>query len=498
MSFFAYSLKQIDEIFERANNLGQLRSIWFRYAGESNIEEYGILYKELAIKAREIRRALRQLLNPKKYEEENEDKIEELKEKLESNKQERSYIEKTIKDNIQKGICNNSFRLNIEKVYNVDMGKDMYVTGDDRDSFFACKIIADEMQKSFKIPQPNRIQILRSLQLLLVEPIDKILVRCDIKQFFESIPRNELVAKLESTGLLNNRTLRLIRRMFGDLTNKFSCVEGVPRGISFSPMMADFYLREIDKTISSLSGVYFYKRYVDDIIVVASPSTNFRNAIELYKKLVEIFGKSHLQLHPADSDKYIAEDLHYGVEGKLTFDYLGYQISLNKKTAGITMLLTNNRIARYKEQIDKAVSFYERKANCKPVVKGKRLGHHHQPLYKLHKTLSFLTCNYHLGGTKSGILSGIYFKHELLTDTGQLSELDEYLDGAINRISPALFHNIKDKNGVIVDDYWEKIRLTLHDKYSFVRGFEKRKMCKMTSNDFKMIKHLFNYETEKD
>lgn len=494
MSNFAYSIEQIDKLFERANRLGQLRAAWFRFAGELRDEDYGKSYKALATKAKEIRRELRKLQNAgKKRKIVDEDKVEELKEELERNQQERSFIEQTIKEYILIGITNNAFRINVMKKPNHEMGKDMYVTETDRNSFFACKVITDEMQKSFKIPQPNRIQILKSLELLLSEPVDKIVVRCDIKHFFESIPRKLLISELENTGLLNSRTLRLIKRLFGDLTSKCACEEGIPRGIGFSPTMADFYLRSVDTKISNLPGVYYYRRYVDDIIVIASQTPEIENAEVLYQKIASIFEDRGLLLHGKESEKHIAIDLHYGVDGNLTFDYLGYSFYLDLKTSAVTMLLTERRFERYKEQIDKIFRFYLAKASHKPCNKntGKRLKRHCQPLYKLHKMLGFLTRNYHLGGTKSELLSGIYFKHELLTDTRQLVELDNYLYKTIKDIDEAML--LKP-----LPTYWIQVRDSLYKRYSFVRGFKERLMCHMTSADFKMVKHTFNYETQTD
>lgn len=55
MASFAYSIDQISELFESANNLGQLRKDWFKLDGEENDSLYCIL----ADKQKEIRAELR-------------------------------------------------------------------------------------------------------------------------------------------------------------------------------------------------------------------------------------------------------------------------------------------------------------------------------------------------------------------------------------------------------------------------------------------------------
>ena len=45
---------------------------------------------------------------------------------------------------------------------------------------------------------------------------------------------------------------------------------GVPRGMNISATMSELYMRKFDRWIRSFDSVYFYARFVDDIIVFSN------------------------------------------------------------------------------------------------------------------------------------------------------------------------------------------------------------------------------------
>lgn len=487
MKYFAYSLEQLDMLFDKAVQLGLLRSSWFKVNNNDYYEDY----KRCLNKRKKL---LRQLRNKQIGENDGETYLIELA----ANKEDIEYIENIIKDNLLKQIFKSDFKLKLKKEHITSIDKDVYTSEDNAASFFICKIINDEFRKSFKLLQPNRTKILKSLCLLLSESVDKMIVRCDIKKFFESIPREKLLYKIESAALLNNKTIKIIKAMFFDLQSNYNLNSGVPRGISFSPALADLYMRSVDNEIENLPGVYFYRRYVDDMLIIASPSAVIPNAAKLFESVCRCTEAIGLELHKKkDSEKCEIKDIKYGVEGLLSFDYLGYNINLNKSTSELSIRLRNSRVLRYMQQIDEVIRYYKSIAN-RNIRRGGKAGpnRRNQPLTILYKLLAYLTCNYHLGGYKHEILSGIYFKHEMLTDTSQLRELDVYLERAILNIDTSIFKNLgksddNDNESFSESTYWENVKKVIFCKYSFERGYCERRMCHLSSSDFKMIKHIF-------
>lgn len=524
MSTFSYSRDQIDKIFESANRSGQIRKDWFKLNDHDN----DVIYDQLARERKEKRKKKKEE-EKKKEKDKNTDNIAKLQKDLDKNLEEKQEIEQEIKQEILQNILKHDFTIKItQEDWYDDPQKKIYVTGKDRDSFFACKIINDELQKTYKINQPNRNVILKNLMLLLSDKVEKMVVRGDIKSFFESIPRERLFVKIEKDGIVSHRSIKLMKRMFYELSQKYDYSNGVPRGISFSPSLADIYLRDIDTKISQLDGIYLYQRYVDDVIIIASPTTETPTAKSLFNKVEHIFKEGELILHPeGDGEKYMAKDIHYDIPQKIVFDYLGYNITLNTKTAEVQYKLTKSRIDKYTQQIDKVINYYKHVAiqsprkkkkeeeeekdkekkdeiikdyehvetqNPEDIDKKKNSMRHRQPLYRLNKLLGYLTRNYRLGGTKSNILSGVYFKHSMLTDTIQLKRLDEILYKKFDvEITQKIFDGKFDDR-----DFVNKLRKKVHQEYSFEKGFTERRMCHFTSADFKMVKHILQYEEKKN
>lgn len=488
MSSFSYSLDQINKIFESASRRGLIRKDWLKL----NEHDVDVLYEELAEKRKTLKR---QLKNERGKDEQNEDLIFDIEEQLEKNIEEKDYVEKEIKEEVLHDILKRNFEIDVKQKLHEDSGKYIYVTGNDRNSFFACKIINDELQKTYKIVQPNRNVILKNLMILLQDKVNKIIVRADIKSFFESIPREKLIMDIEKDGIVSHRSIKLMKRMFYKLASEYGYDKGVPRGISFASSLADIYLRDIDRQISELNGIYFYSRYVDDVIIIASPSKEFSTAKKLYSKIEAIFNDRGLCLHPGgEGKKYMATDVHYGASEIISFDYLGYSITLSTSSRDVSYRLTSSRMTKYKDEIKTAISYYRHIATHNPrktEAKGKRrVMRRRQPLYRLYKLLGYFTCNYYLGGAKSNILSGIFFKHSLLTDTAQLHELDSFLYETFDRtITEDMFRG-KFKDPKFLD----KVRKKIRKDFSFEKGFINRRMCHLTSADFKMIKHVLQYE----
>ena len=197
MSTFSYSIDQIDKIFESASRCGQLKKDWLKL----NDYDVDVLYSQLAATRKELKKERAKAKKTK-----DNDKEEELQEKLEENLEEKSYVERVIKEEVLHNIIQRNYSVHVERKYHNDSGKYIYVTGKDRDSFFACKMINDELQKTYKIKQPDRNVILKNLKLLLLDHVDKMIVRGDIKSFFESIPYNELLETLEKDGIVSRRS----------------------------------------------------------------------------------------------------------------------------------------------------------------------------------------------------------------------------------------------------------------------------------------------------
>ena len=125
---------------------------------------------------------------------------------------------------------------------------------------------------------------------------DSNLMKFDIESFYDSINQDVLLVKLSQLLSHDSRTLqlleRLIRYQVTTLDSAAHSGRGLPIGPAHSHLFANLYLSEVD---SAMSGrVLGYARYVDDIVIVLSSSTDVRDA---QRSLEETLGTLGLQLN---------------------------------------------------------------------------------------------------------------------------------------------------------------------------------------------------------
>lgn len=480
MSSYPYSIDNVRQILKELNVTGKMKRDWMHVVrGNDDIDlvqvrqEYNTLRKEYH-----------------KMEKDNSDELLEMRERLSEKKQNIQDTEDDIIDDIYKRISQKDIRLQI----NVQQTKDKksIFEAKDRESYFLCKLINHELERVYKIETYSRDSIISDLSQILSDQHDKVIIRTDVKSFFESIPRVKLMDKLTNDGIISNRTLKLLRRLNFDLSKmdvKYS--DGVPRGLSFASTLSEIYLRDIDRRINQISGLYYYRRFVDDIIIIAN-NVDDKGVIEIQETVNKLFTSKGLMLHH-DDEKSFCKAITYPSKEKVEFNYLGYHIEVYG-TGNVKFSLSKDRFERYKSYIDNILTFYSKHAFIRPKdrIKGKNCSkmRHSQPIYKLYIALDFLTRNYNLSGRKSNIKSGIYFKHRNLTEVKQLAKLDKYLYDSVDKYINPKAITCKSK---IPDGFCEGIVNKIKSHYSFEKGFSNRLMCHLSSADIKAVKRIIKY-----
>ena len=347
----------------------------------------------------------------------------------------------------------------------------------DRDSMIISQIIKYELKKSYALLPANRDIIIEQLRGLLDNPMSKIIIRADVQHFFETIPQQPLLSKIKDDGFISRLTFKYLTKFFlccNEATNNTSKV-GVPRGLPFSSYLAELYMRPIDDEISQMEGIYYYMRYVDDMIIIADPDAWSRE--ECWARLKEIFQGWKLELHE-DSQKKFLSQVDVDTDN-IAFDYLGYTFEYSK--GKLSLKMTQKRFKKYQTMIDAVFSIYSKCANYR---KGKEQSNGERKLRKdalsqLLERVKMLTSNGLLSGRKNYVATGIYYSNKFLTSTEQLAALDDYLYRTINdkeRFNPpnTLFNYNENNN------YYTNIELIKKKLcgFSFVEGYNDRKWYK--------------------
>ena len=345
-------------------------------------------------------------------------------------------------------------------------GKRAYTTRE-RKSWIISKIVLNELSNCYAIKFPDRNEIVEEIGALLDNRMTKVLVRLDIHHFFESIPQDRLMTRLENDNLLSKTCLKYIRS-FLFLYNKMEKTSGVglPRGICFSSHLSEIYLQPFDRKVYATDGVFMYHRYVDDIIILKSPIIG---ANPDYEKLLDVYIKELGLSFNISSDKRYVGVIHG--DSWTSFTYLGYEFVVGNGHCQI--LLGQARLQKYYVLVKAIFDIYKRIASYRtPSSRNK----YTDPLIQLMHRLNALTGNGHLDGHQSYIRTGIFYSNRCLTNLNQLRELDLYLANCVEDESvfcpPRGVLNYKGRDRAeIVQAIREKIK----KEYSFVRGFRERR-----------------------
>jgi hypothetical protein len=154
-------------------------------------------------------------------------------------------IEKHLNEVCEK-LLDPKFKISIAKVETDN--KPVYIITETAENYFAIKQLQYNVRKSFDVKQANRFAIVNQINSLLTDNFPKIVLRTDVKSFYESIPHDKLLAKINENPLLSFLSKKLIWKILKDFLVASNATEniGIPRGIGVSAYLAELYMRDID------------------------------------------------------------------------------------------------------------------------------------------------------------------------------------------------------------------------------------------------------------
>jgi len=165
----------------------------------------------------------------------------------------------------------------------------------------------------------------------------KYCLKMDIRKFFDSIPHDILISKLEK--LIHDECFLNVLMEIISVTDN-----GLPLGFYTSQWLANWYLQDLDHYIKEKLLARHYMRYMDDMVIFGS------NKRELHRMRAEI--NKYLQIHLGLKLKgnwqvfrfdYIDRDgKHHG----RFLDYMGFRFYRDRTTMRRSIMLKATRKAR--------------------------------------------------------------------------------------------------------------------------------------------------------
>jgi len=467
----SFSLANFNKIFEIENRKGNFESKYYS-------EKFQSLSNELKAQ-RKIIKAYKSKGNIAK-DDEHLLKLNEEKKNIEEKK--KNELEITLQKYVE--IVNDkSFKFKFTKFLHESSSKDVYPVKKDASSFFAMKQLQYNIHRTFKVKQSNRYLISKQVQSLLKDNFPKIVIRTDIKGFYENVPQERLLNMINDNQLLSPKSKTLIKSLFysyNELTDQLKLSvenrKGIPRGAGISAYLAELYMREVDNNIKNMNNIIYYGRYVDDIIMLFTPS--WKMCLDDYKiKVTEIISKSDLVMNPLKTVPY---DLERD-KNLLKIEFLGYVFSI-ENSEYIGTAISKNKKDRYLERIVKTIDIYHEQKDFSPFLASKLLIHR----------FNYLTKNTRLHKPKKGLV-GIYYSNSLIENNcSDLDFLDEELYKIIDEKLPIVtFKNLnkKLKEYSFKDGFINKRFFNINSKKKNIPDLrpEKLKEVKKLDNNFERI-----------
>lgn len=148
-------------------------------------------------------------------------------------------------------------------------------------------------------------------------------VDADIKSYFDRIPHDRLMRRLEQR-ISDGRLLRLIEAFLKqDILHgleRWTPTQGTPQGAVLSPLLANIYLHDLDVWMSERGDRLV--RYADDFVVLCDDHEHASRALEAIQTWMNA---NDLELHP---DKTRVGNCRMAGQG---FEFLGYRFEAGKR-----------------------------------------------------------------------------------------------------------------------------------------------------------------------
>ena len=324
--------------------------------------------------------------------------------------------------------------------------------------------ICKNVGEIYKVKQANRNAIIRQVKSLLKAPSELYVLRLDIHHFYESIDGAKLIERLKIDGKVNAQTIAYIEQIFDSA--KVLGIAGLPKGVGISAVFSEMAMKHFDYSINRLEGVYYYARFVDDMILFCNSEEAMEKAYVAIKSTLQEMG---LSLNANKTNKWI-QNKKAGSCSKEPLEYLGYSFSKAGIDGELQVSIARNKIKKIKTRIVRSFVAYMRRPD----------------FAVLHKRLRYLTANLKINVTNSVLPQcvGLYYNYRYIdANSPSLKELQVFYQNLLHcktgRLGMAMVRHLS-------PDEYAALR-----RCSFVQGFQKKISHSFTRSEIKQITRIW-------
>lgn len=287
----------------------------------------------------------------------------------------------------------------------------------------------------------NRDDIVLALKAIISEQVPFSIIKLDVRGFYESFNIGHVHSHIGECREISPTTRVAIKSVVDNhITLGHS---GLPRGLVISPTLADSLMRPFDEKLLSTPSVFFYRRFVDDIVIVMDSTSSCAESIKEFEKLLpdglQFKESKNVSLsfdRCSPKQKAVGKNTKY-----LPFNYLGYTFHVASldhnyradETRDVWLDVAKNKVIRTKSRIMKSYIDFIRTGDFS----------------LLERRIRHLTSNISIRDRSKGItrLSGIHYNYPLvdLERSTSLRELDRFLVATLHSTKGRVFYKLSKK-----------------------------------------------------
>ncbi|MFZ6708470.1 antiviral reverse transcriptase Drt3a [Undibacterium sp. TC9W] len=320
---------------------------------------------------------------------------------------------------------------------------------------------------------PARTSIISNVANIVSEGVNYILYRLDVKSFYESFDINDVLKKVTSIPQLSGPSKALVINLFEHFRAMGGT--GIPRGLAVSATLSELMMKDFDESIRKNKNIFFYSRYVDDIIIITNATEDPPNFI----KNINLKLPNGLSLSRNKEFFKLVDKVKGDSASVLDFEYLGYKFSVINPAQkncfrDVILDIADSKVAKLKTRIIRALIGY-----CQDL-----------DFDLFERRLKFLAGNFSIMDSNLGKkkLAGIYYNYHLVnasSDNG-LEKLDKFLKAAI-----------LSSNGAVFSNFQRRLTSNLHRqsllKISFSAGFKNKTFLHFPPTSLEQIQKCWRY-----
>lgn len=374
---------------------------------------------------------------------------------IKGRKESHSTLVDTVLQKISSQILSKNFRVELNVLPAPIRNKTVYGVGRNLAQIIAIRFVQKILKDVYHVEMSPRDILVAQVKSLAMDGAPKFILRADIESFYESVQHKDLLESIHQSPQLSVLVKRIITRLLGDYLKLSGTDKGLPRGIGISAYLSEIYLAYIDAEVRRHNEIFYYSRYVDDMIMMFAPEN--KEAVNEYRTFfAELLAKKGLSLN----DK--TQELNLMNEQRGTFTYLGYEFDVSSSSRGVRMSAA--KIKKYRERIEKSFEDYNNKIAFIP----------RKAARELITRILFLTGNMRLFNRKSNAFIGIYYSNKHITEHSQLKGLDNFFLAKVN----------------LLTDTALKRKLS---RFSFENGFTKKEFRNLNTKKLSEISRGWKY-----